>query len=93
MMKYCVYLLITNHKKKIFTYVGYTNNMKMRLILHNKSSGAKYTKGKKWIIFHKEFYSSKSKAMSREYHLKKDRKFRNLLREKFKKTSNMRIVL
>ena len=56
-MKYCVYLLITNHKKKIFTYVGYTNNMKKRLILHNKSSGAKYTKGKKWIIFHKEFYS------------------------------------
>ena len=31
--------------------------------------------------------------MSREYELKKDRKFRNILREKFKKTGNMRIVL
>ena len=84
-MTYCVYLLITNHKSRVLSYVGYTKNLKNRLNLHNISQGAKYTRGKKWIVFHKEIYNSKSKAMSREYELKKDRRFRNILREKFKK--------
>ena len=84
-MPYYVYLLITRHKSRLFSYVGYTKNLKKRLNLHNISRGAKYTRGKKWIVFHKEIYNSKSKAMSREYELKKDRKFRNILKEKFKK--------
>ena len=87
-MQYCVYLLISNHKNKIFTYVGYTKNLQNRLNLHNISRGAKYTKGRKWIVFHKEIFDSKSKAMSREYKLKKDRKFRNFLKEKFMKKNN-----
>ena len=84
-MQYCVYVLISNNNNKSITYVGYTKNLKNRLNLHNISRGAKYTRGKKWIVFHKEIYNSKSKAMSREYELKKDKKFRNILREKFKK--------
>ena len=84
-MQHCVYLLISTHKNKVFTYVGYTKNLENRLHLHNTSHGAKYTKGKKWIIFHKEVFKSKSKAMSREYSLKRDRKFRNFLKEKFMK--------
>ncbi len=84
-MTYFVYMLISKHKSKLFSYVGYTKNLKKRLIQHNISRGAKYTRGKKWIVFHKEIYNSKSKAMVREYQLKKDRKFRNTLREKFKK--------
>ena len=88
-MSYCVYLLISKHKNKLFSYVGYTKNLKNRLVLHNISRGAKYTRGKKWIVFHKEIYNSKSKAMSREYELKKDRKFRNFLREKFKKINKI----
>ena len=87
-MQYCVYLLISNHKNKIFTYVGYTKNIQNRLNLHNISRGAKYTKGRKWIVFHKEIFDSKSKAMSREYKLKKDRKFRNFLKKKFMKKNN-----
>ena len=87
-MQYCVYLLISNHKNKIFTYVGYTKNLQNRLNLHNISRGAKYTKGRKWIVFHKEIFDSKSKAMSREYKLKKDKKFRNFLKEKFMKKNN-----
>ena len=75
-MSYCVYLLISKHKSKLFSYVGYTKNLKKRLILHNISQGAKFTRGKKWIVFHKEIYNSKSRAMSREYELKRDRKFR-----------------
>ena len=87
-MKYYVYLLVSNSKNKIATYVGYTKNLQRRLSLHNISRGAKYTKGRKWIVFHKEIYESKSKAMSREYKLKKDRKFRNFLKEKFMKKNN-----
>ena len=87
-MQYCVYLLISNHKNKIFTYVGYTKNLQNRLNLHNISRGAKYTKGRKWIVFHKEIFDSKSKAMTREYKLKKDKKFRNFLKEKFMKKNN-----
>jgi len=88
-VSYCVYLLISKHKRKLFSYVGYTKNLKKRLILHNISRGAKYTKGKKWIVFHKEIYNNKSRAMSREYELKKDRKFINFLREKFKKMNKI----
>ena len=87
-MKYYVYLLVSNSKNKIATYVGYTKNLQRRLNLHNISRGAKYTKGRKWIVFHKEIYDSKSRAMSIEYKLKKDRKFSNFLKEKFMKKNN-----
>ena len=90
-MTYYVYLLISGHKSRVFSYVGYTKNLKNRLNLHNISRGAKYTRGKKWIVFHKEIYNSKSKAMSREHRLKKDRKFRNFLKEKFKKVNKRNI--
>ena len=89
-MTYCVYLLISKHKSRFLSYVGYTKNLENRLNLHNISRGAKYTKGRKWIVFHKEIYNSKSKAMSREYELKKDRKFRNTLMEKFKKSDKIK---
>ena len=84
-MKYYVYMLVNKNKNKLFSYVGYTNNIEKRIMLHNNSNGAKFTMGRKWILCYKETYLSKSKAMSREYELKKDRKFRNILREKFKK--------
>ena len=87
-MKYYVYLLVSNSKNKIATYVGYTKNIRNRLKLHNNSHGAKFTKGRNWIVIYKEIYDSKSKAMSREYKLKKDRKFRNFLKEKFMKKYN-----
>ena len=87
-MTYCVYLLISSHKSRVLSYVGYTKNLQNRLNLHNISRGAKYTKGRKWIVFHKEIFDSKSKAMSREYKLKKDRKFRNFLKKKFMKKNN-----
>ena len=72
---------ITKNKKK--TYVGYTNNLNNRLKKHNSNKGAKSTKGYKWkIIFSKKF-SSKNQAMSYEYKLKKDRKKRLTIVEKF----------
>jgi len=61
------------------TYVGYTNNLKLRLLKHNTNKGAKATKGYKWkIIFKKKFFS-KSEAMSYEYSLKKNRIKRSII--------------
>jgi len=88
-MKYYVYILLTKYKQKFYTYVGYTKNLNKRLELHNNSKGAKYTKGKKWIIIYKKLYKSKSLAMKFEYKLKKDRKKRNIIKFSYlKKNEN-----
>ena len=58
------------------TYVGYTNNLEKRLRKHNKSKGAKATRGYKWKYIYKKRFLNKSKAMSYEYKLKNDRKKR-----------------
>jgi len=58
------------------SYVGYTNNLKLRLSKHNSNKGAKATKGYKWQIIYKKKFTNKSKAMSYEYFLKNDRKKR-----------------
>ena len=58
------------------TYVGYTNNLKKRLLNHNSNKGAKYTRGNKWIIIFKKKFLTKSKAMSYEYILKHDKQKR-----------------
>ena len=75
-MYHYVYMIKTldGYKKK--SYVGYSTNIKDRLKKHNSSKGAKSTRGYKWkIIFNKKFLS-KTKALSFEYKLKKDRKIR-----------------
>ena len=61
-MYFYVYLIssIPKFKKKIISYVGYTNNLKKRLNLHNSSKGAKFTRGKKWEIAYFKKYSSKN---------------------------------
>ena len=71
-MKYFVYLIVSKNKQKILSYVGYTNNLKKRLAKHNASKGAKFTRGRKWIIAYGMGYDSKSKAMREEYKLKKN---------------------
>ena len=67
---------------KPVTYVGYTNNIKKRLSLHNSGKGAKFTRGRKWKLIYKEKLSSKSKAISREYYIKKNRILRNNIKKK-----------
>ena len=84
-MKYFVYLIISKNKQKYFSYVGYTNNLKKRLAKHNASKGAKFTRGRKWILAYSISYDSKSKAMREEYKLKKNYKFRKKLKSNFYK--------
>jgi putative endonuclease len=66
------------------TYVGFTNNLVKRLNLHNNNKGAKSTKGYKWIVIYKKRFINKSKALSYEYTLKKNRKLRNQIFNEFK---------
>ena len=82
-MPYFVYMLLSKHKDKIVSYVGYTNNLEKRLSLHNKSKGAKFTKGRKWTIIYHQKYFNKSDALKDEYKLKKDYKLRNKIKNKF----------
>ena len=84
-MKYFVYLIISKNKQKHLSYVGYTNNLSKRLAKHNASKGAKFTRGRKWIMAYSASYDSKSKAMREEYKLKKNYKLRNKLKSNFYK--------
>jgi len=83
-MTYFVYLLGNYKGKKLITYVGYTNNLKKRLNLHNSGKGAKFTKGRTWKLIYYEKYRSRKEAINRECYIKKDRKFRNLIKNKYK---------
>ena len=83
-MTYFVYLIGCYKNNKLTTYVGYTNNLERRIKLHNEGKGAKFTKGRKWKIMYYEKYMIKRKAMLREIYLKKNRKLRNLLKNKYK---------
>ena len=70
-------------KKKIISYVGYTNNLKKRISLHNSGKGAKFTRGRKWCLIYKEKYKSKNEAISREYYIKNNKKFREIIKKKY----------
>ena len=77
---YYVYMLKTRGIKSI-TYVGYTNNLKKRLALHNAGKGAKFTRGRKWTLIYKENFKSKKEAISREYYIKTNRSLRNNIKK------------
>ena len=65
---------------KSVTYVGYTNNIKKRINLHNSGKGAKFTRGRKWVLIYKEKYKSKKEAISREYYIKNNRSLRKKIK-------------
>ena len=76
-------MILSKINNRFISYVGYTNNLNKRLFLHNTSKGAKFTKGKKWIIIYSKTYYDKSKAMKEEFKLKKNYMKRSFLKKKF----------
>ena len=68
---------------KPITYVGYTNNLLKRIKLHNTGKGAKFTRGRKWILIYKEKLTSKTEAISREYYIKNNRTLRNKIKNEY----------
>tara|TARA_B100001939_G_C16510068_1_gene433311 strand:- start:175 stop:420 length:246 start_codon:yes stop_codon:yes gene_type:complete len=80
--------MLLSKSVKPITYIGYTNNLKKRISLHNSGKGAKFTRGRKWKLIYKEKFKSKSKAISREYYIKNNRVLRNKIKyENFNITS------
>ena len=72
-----VYLLGTADKDRTLTYVGWTLDLDRRLAQHNGGKGgARSTRGRTWTLLHVERFATRNEAMSREWHLKRDRRFR-----------------
>ena len=83
-MTYFVYLIGNYRKLKLTTYVGYTNNLKKRIDLHNNGKGAKFTRGRNWKLIYYEEYLTKKEAILRECYIKKNKKLRNSIKDKYK---------
>jgi putative endonuclease len=74
-----VYVLGCRTKGRTLTYVGWTNDVMRRLNRHNAGKGARTTRGRAWVLLHSEWFPTKTEAMSREWHLKRERAFRKKL--------------
>ena len=74
-----VYVLGSLGNNRQLTYVGWTNDLSRRLKQHNAGKGARTTRGRAWVLLHAEKLKDKRAAMSREWHLKRDRAFRKKL--------------
>ncbi len=74
-----VYVLGSTRPSGHLTYVGWTNDVGKRLARHNAGRGARSTRGRQWILLHSEQLPTRREAMSREWHLKRDRTFRKQL--------------
>ena len=83
-MTYFVYLIGNYKRSKLTTYVGFTNNLSKRINLHNNNKGAKFTKGRNWKLMYYEKFHKKKEAILRESYIKKNRKFRNSIKDKYK---------
>lgn len=71
-----VYILGSFTNDGCRVYVGWTDNLDRRLFQHNAGIGARSTRGRNWVLLYAERYTTRGEAMSREWHLKRDRPFR-----------------
>ena len=78
-MECFVYILGSSGKGGNRTYVGWTTDLDRRLAQHNAGTGARSTRGRLWFLLYAERHASREEAMSREWHLKRDRAFRKRL--------------
>ena len=74
-----VYVLGSGDAGTRRTYVGWTTNLAVRLEKHNSGKGARSTRGRVWQLLYAERFVNRGEAMSREWHLKRDHKFRKRL--------------
>jgi putative endonuclease len=71
-----VYILGSNGKGGWRTYVGWTYDVDRQLLQHNSGTGARSTRGRTWMLLYVELHATRGEAMSREWRLKRDRRFR-----------------
>ena len=78
-----VYVLASDGPGGPRTYVGWTTDLEQRLKAHNSGAGARSTRGRTWTLVYAERYRNRNEAMTREWHLKRDRTLRKDLRDGF----------
>jgi putative endonuclease len=78
-----VYILGSRGKGGARSYVGWTTDLEKRLRAHNDGTGARSTRGRQWRLLYAERYINRGEAMSREWRLKRDRRFRKQLVAQF----------
>jgi putative endonuclease len=78
--RFFAYVLGSRRGNDRRTYVGWTTDVARRLKQHNAGVGAKSSRGRKWVLLYSERCKSRREAMSREWYIKRDRKFRATLR-------------
>jgi putative endonuclease len=74
-----VYVLGCAADGRVRTYVGWTTDLERRLARHNAGTGARSTRGRTWVLLYAERYMTRAEAMSREWHLKRNRPLRKEL--------------
>ncbi len=74
-----VYILGAVSGARTLTYVGWTTDLARRLEQHNRGTGARFTRGRQWVLLYSENCDGKRRAMSREWHLKRNRDLRKRL--------------
>jgi putative endonuclease len=74
-----VYVIGCAGNGRFRTYVGWTLDLERRLSAHNAGKGARSTRGRQWVLLYAERHPDRRAAMSREWHLKRERKFRAAL--------------
>lgn len=79
-----VYVLWSRDRGGHRTYVGWTTDLERRLAAHNSGTGARSTRGRVWVLIYAERHQTREEAMSREWHLKRDRRFRKDLADGLK---------
>lgn len=65
---YYVYVLFSVNNKVL--YIGYTNNIKRRLVEHNTNKSFSTKNQGRWVLVYCEMYRSKEDAVKREHRLK-----------------------
>lgn len=76
-----VYVLHSDDERPARTYVGWTLDVSRRLAQHNAGTGARSTRGRRWVVVHVEELATRGEALRREFALKRDRRFRAALRD------------
>lgn len=74
-----VYVIGCQTPRGSLTYVGWTLDLDRRLREHNAGTGARSTRGRRWQLIYAEKLETRVAAMSREWHLKRDRRLRRQL--------------
>ena len=75
----CFVYILKSKGRPPRTYVGWTTDLDARLQKHNAGRGAKFTRGGRWTLLYAEKHRTRSQAMSREWHLKRNRALRREL--------------